>query len=106
MTLKERLKMIDLGDSIFQKFAGMNTAQIKSVLIKILPEYYKHINLHEHIVISQVRKVYIDDNLSEIALCYFSSIKIDLTGIMYSSEFGNTVYLIHFDNNFNASQLD
>lgn len=49
---------------------------------------------------------YIDDCLSEIALCYFSSIKIDLSGIMYCPEHGKTEYIIKFDNNFNASQLD
>ncbi len=115
MTIEERLKMIDLGDSIFQKFAGKNTAQIKAILFKILPDFlrqyqqaniFKTINIHEHIVISQVRKVYVDDMLSEITLCYFSSIKIDLTGIMYCAEHGTTKYLINFDNNFNAAQLD
>lgn len=106
MTLKDRLKMIDLGDSIFQKFDGKNTAQIKAILFKILPEYFNSVNIHEHIIISQIRKVYIDDCLSEIALYYFSSIKIDLTGIMFCSEFGKTEYIINFDNNFNVSQLD
>jgi hypothetical protein len=106
MNIEERLKAYDLGNSILQKFAGKNTAQIKAILFKILPEKYKGEDIHCLITSGDCVKIFKNDVLNEIEICFYDKIEISFIGISFIPEHRNIEKLIPFDNNFNVAQLD
>lgn len=104
--LEKMLQKYDIGNKIFQTFAGKNTAQIKEILIKILPETYKGINLHSLVSSGSCYKTFQEDKLTELNICFYDTIQIKLDGVSIIPEHRSAEMLIPFDNNFNASQLD
>jgi len=107
MTNLEKLSQrYDIGNKIFQKFAGKNTAQTKDILIKILPETYKGIDIHSLISSGSCYKKFRDDGLTDLDICFYDKIHIQFDGISFVPEHRSAEMLIQFDNNFNASQLD